>query len=77
MVYEAAQVVTIPIVAMGGIVSAREAVEFLIAGATAVAVGTATFAEPQTCLRVVEGLEEYLARHRLASVRNLIRTVRL
>jgi dihydroorotate dehydrogenase (NAD+) catalytic subunit len=77
LVYEAAQAVSIPIIAMGGIRSAQEAVEFLIAGASAVAVGTATFADPQACLRVIEGLEAYLVRHRIASVRELIRTVRL
>lgn len=77
LVYEAAQEVSIPIIAMGGIRSAAEAVEFMIAGASAVAVGTATFADPQTCLRVIEGLDAYLEKHQMASVRELIRTVRL
>lgn len=77
LVYEAAQVVSIPIIAMGGIRTAQEAVEFIIAGASAVAVGTATFADPQTCLRVIEGLEAYLVRHQIPSVRELIRTVRV
>lgn len=77
LVYEAAQAVSIPIIAMGGIRTAQEAVEFIIAGASAVAVGTASFADPQACLRVIEGLEAYLVRHRIPSVRDLIRTVRL
>ncbi|MGB2986665.1 MAG: dihydroorotate dehydrogenase [Phycisphaerae bacterium] len=61
----------IPIVGMGGISNWRDAVEFLLAGATAVAVGTALFVDPRTPIHVCEGLGEYLRRRGLASVREL------
>lgn len=61
----------IPVIGLGGIVRAEDAIEFLIAGASAVAIGTANFANPRAFLRVLKGLERYLARHNLASVRDL------
>jgi dihydroorotate dehydrogenase (NAD+) catalytic subunit len=76
-VYEAAKAVKVPIIAIGGITAAKEALEFIIAGATAVAVGTANFTEPQTALRVVEGIEDYLKRHALSSVASLVGSIRL
>jgi len=72
MVWEAAKSVKIPIVGMGGITSAVEALAFLIAGASAVAVGTANFADPTTILRVIEGVESYLVRHKMNNVRELV-----
>ena len=71
LVWEAAQVATVPILAMGGISGPEQAIEFLIAGATAVAVGTANFIDPSTALRVVEGLEAYLKRHGMHTVGEL------
>jgi len=68
LVYEAAQVATVPILAMGGIMEPAHAIEFLIAGATAVAVGTANFIDPSTPLRVIDGIADYLRRHALPSV---------
>ncbi len=70
-VYDAAQAVRVPIIAMGGILEAREAIEFLIAGATAVAVGTANFIDPLTPLRVIDGIHNYLVRHQMDSVARL------
>ncbi len=70
-VYDAAQAVKVPIIAMGGILEAREAIEFLIAGATAVAVGTANFIDPLTPLRVIDGIHNYLVRHQMDSVAQL------
>lgn len=70
-VYDAAQAVKVPIIAMGGILEAREAIEFLIAGATAVAVGTANFIDPLTPLRVIDGIRDYLVRHQMDSVARL------
>lgn len=75
MVWETAKAVKIPVIGMGGITSAREALEFIIAGATAVAVGTANFTDPLTSLHVIDGIEEYLKRHGLNSVKELIGTV--
>ena len=75
LVYDAAQAVKIPILAMGGVMEARDAIEFMIAGATAVAVGTANFIDPQTALRVVDGMSDYLQRHCIKSVSELIKSV--
>jgi dihydroorotate dehydrogenase (NAD+) catalytic subunit len=72
LVWEAAKAVSIPVVAMGGVTKAADALEFLIAGARAVAVGTASFTDPTTALAVIDGIREYLARHGLASVSELV-----
>ncbi len=72
LVWEAARAVRIPVIGMGGVREARDAVELLIAGAHAVAVGTALFADPRTPLRVAEGIRDYLIRHALSDVRALI-----
>lgn len=77
LVWEAARAVQIPIIAMGGIREAADAIEFLIVGATAVAVGTANFVDPRTALRVAEGIREYLIRHRMSSVAELSGSLRL
>jgi dihydroorotate dehydrogenase (NAD+) catalytic subunit len=71
LVWEAAKAVKIPIIGMGGIQNADDAIEFLMAGATAVAVGTANFYEPQTALQVVAGIREFMANKHLADVREL------
>lgn len=75
LVWEAAQVSTIPILAMGGIMGPEQAIEFLIAGASAVAVGTANFIDPSTPLRVIDGIVAYLDRHGLSSVKELTGSV--
>jgi dihydroorotate dehydrogenase (NAD+) catalytic subunit len=71
LVWEASRAVQIPIIGMGGIQSAADAIEFLMAGATAVAVGTANFYEPQTALQVIAGLREFMQRKGLKDVREL------
>jgi dihydroorotate dehydrogenase (NAD+) catalytic subunit len=70
-VWQVAGAVRIPIIGMGGIMTGEDAVEFMLAGATAVAVGTASFLEPTAALRVTEGMREYLVRNSIASVREL------
>lgn len=75
LVAEAAAAVSIPVIGMGGITDAVSALEFLIAGASAVAVGTANFTDPSTCLRVIRGLDEYLDRHGFSSVREVVGTL--
>lgn len=75
LVWEAAKVVNIPIIGMGGISSAADAIEFIIAGASAVAVGTANFTDPSTSLRVIDGIEAYLVQHNIKSVKDLVGTV--
>jgi dihydroorotate dehydrogenase (NAD+) catalytic subunit len=71
LVWEAAQAARVPLLAMGGITGPEQAVEFLVAGAAAVAVGTANFIDPTTPLRVIDGIEAYLRRHGMRSVREL------
>jgi dihydroorotate dehydrogenase (NAD+) catalytic subunit len=75
LVWEAAQAVKIPIIGMGGIQNAEDAIEFMIAGASAVAVGTANFYEPQTALNVIAGIREFLQKHNLREIKDLIGTV--
>jgi len=72
MVHEVFQAVSIPIIGMGGIMTARDALEFLIAGAGVVAVGTANFVNPQAALDVLEGIEDYCRRHRIYAIDDLI-----
>ena len=76
MVYQAAQAVKIPVIGMGGIATAEDAIEFLLAGASAVAIGTANFYEPETTVRVVEGIEAYLEKYGIADVKEIIGAVR-
>jgi len=71
MVWEAAKAVKIPIIGMGGITSAKEALAFIIAGASAVAVGTANFTDPTTILKVIDGIGAYLRRHKIENIREL------
>lgn len=75
LVWEAAQVAQVPLLAMGGVMGPEQAIEFLIAGATAVAVGTANFIDPSTPLRVIDGIEDYLRRHGMRSVSELTGSV--
>lgn len=71
LVYDAHRATKLPILAMGGIYEAKDAIEFFLAGATAVAIGTATFSDPGTAGRVLDGIVDYCARHQFASVRDL------
>jgi dihydroorotate dehydrogenase (NAD+) catalytic subunit len=75
MVYECAQLVRIPVVGIGGIASARDALEFLIAGATAVQVGTASFVDPFIWPKLLGGIEDYMRRHGIARVADLVGSV--
>ncbi|MFM7322176.1 MAG: dihydroorotate dehydrogenase [Armatimonadota bacterium] len=74
-VWRAASVVRIPIIGMGGISTAEDAIEFLLAGATAVAVGTANFVNPCAALEVVDGIADYCNRNGVADVRELVGAV--
>jgi dihydroorotate dehydrogenase (NAD+) catalytic subunit len=77
LVYEAARAVRIPVIAMGGITGPREALEFLIAGATAVSVGTANFTDPHTPLKVIDGIAEYLREHGMTAVSDVVGSLSL
>jgi dihydroorotate dehydrogenase (NAD+) catalytic subunit len=72
MVYECHQAVRIPVIGMGGIASATDAIEFMLAGATAVQVGTANFVDPFIWPKLVSGIEDYLRRHGLTRVSDLV-----
>ena len=72
MVWQVARAVKIPVVGLGGIMNARDAVEFLLAGATAIQIGTANFIDPTITLKVAEGINEYLDRHGFKSVREIV-----
>jgi dihydroorotate dehydrogenase (NAD+) catalytic subunit len=75
MVYECAQQVRIPVIGMGGISSARDVLEFLIAGAAAVQVGTASFVDPFIWPKLLSGVEDYMARHRVERVVDIVGTM--
>ena len=77
LVWEAAKAVKIPIIGMGGIQHADDAIEFMMAGASAVAVGTANFYEPQTALHVIAGIREFMERHGLTEARQLTGSLQL
>jgi dihydroorotate dehydrogenase (NAD+) catalytic subunit len=75
MVYECRQVVKIPLLGMGGIADARDAIEFMIAGADAVQVGTANFVDPYIWPKLLDGITDYLRRHQIASIGDLVGTI--
>lgn len=76
MVYETAHAVNIPIIGMGGICTAADALEFIMAGATAVSVGTANFHDPMTTMKVIAGMEDYMKRHNIEDINDLIGIVK-
>ena len=76
MVYQVAQAVKLPIIGMGGIMTAEDALEFILAGATAVAVGTANFHNPYATKEVVEGIEAYMRKYGIEDIKELIGAVR-
>lgn len=77
MVYEAAQAVRIPVVGMGGIRKGEDAAEFLVAGATAVQVGTANFWDPESPCRIARELDEYLAQEGVSNVQQIVGTLQI
>ena len=76
MVYDCARAVKIPVIGMGGIATAEDALEFLIAGARGVAVGTANFYEPAATVRIIEGIEKYLIDNGIDDINDIIGSVR-
>ena len=71
-VYDVAKHHNVPIIGQGGITSAKDAIEFLLAGATTVGVGTALFYDPLICTKINAGIRDYLDRHELSSVADLV-----
>ena len=76
MVYQAANVVKLPIIGMGGIMNADDAIEFILAGATAVSVGTANFHNPYATVEIVKGIEDYMAKYHVEDISELVGAVR-
>lgn len=76
MVHQVSQVTRLPIIGMGGIMNAEDAIEFILAGATAVSVGTANFHNPYAAIQVVEGIEHYMKRYGVEDINQLIGQVR-
>ena len=72
MVWQVSHAVKIPVIGLGGIMNARDAVEFLLAGASAIQIGTANFIDPCVTVRVAEGINDYLERHGFKSVNEII-----
>ena len=75
MVYQASHAVQIPVIGMGGIMNADDAIEFLLAGATAISVGAANFMNPYATVEIVEGIENYMQRYHVSDVKELIGAV--
>ena len=76
MVYQTAQAVNIPIIGMGGISCAEDAIEFILAGASAVSVGTANFHNPAVTLEVIDGIEAYMKKNGFNSVKEMVGIVK-
>jgi dihydroorotate dehydrogenase (NAD+) catalytic subunit len=75
MVYQTAQAVSLPIIGMGGIMTAADAIEMILAGATAVSVGTANFADPTATVRIIEGIETYMKKYGVSDIKELVGAV--
>ena len=76
MVYQVANAVKLPIIGMGGITTAEDAIEFILAGATAISVGTANFANPYATIEVIEGIQAYMKKYGVDDINDLIGAVR-
>ena len=72
MVWQVAQAVKIPVIGLGGIMNASDAIEFMLAGATAIQIGTANFIDPTVTIKVIDGINDYLNRHNFGSVKDII-----
>lgn len=77
MVYQVAQAVNIPILGMGGIVNGDDAIEFILAGASAISIGAGNFIKPTTCLDVISGIEEYMKKYDIQNISDLVGKVEM
>ncbi len=77
MVWQTAQKVSIPVIGMGGIMTARDALEFMVAGASAVQVGTANFINPIATMDVIDGMRQYVKHHKLKSITEIVGTLKV
>ena len=77
MVWQVANAVHVPVIGMGGIMTAADAIEFFLAGADAIAVGTANFADPTVTMKIADGIADYLTEHKLTNIRELVGKINL
>ncbi len=77
MVYQVAQAVKIPILGLGGITTGEDVIEFMLAGATAISIGTGNFLEPETSIKAIEGIEQYMKRHNIEDINSIIGKVQM
>lgn len=75
MVYQSAQAIKIPIIGMGGIMTAEDAIEMILAGATAISVGTANFVNPKTTMEIVDGIKKYMEKYHVNDIKELVGAV--
>lgn len=72
MVYQVHKAIKLPLIGIGGIMNATDVIEFMLAGATAIQVGTANFTDPMVAIKIIDGIEEYLDRHKISDVNELV-----
>lgn len=77
MVYEVAKAVDIPILGMGGIVKGEDAIEFMLAGASAISIGAGNFIDPYTSLNVISGIENYMEKHKIENINDIVGKVEM
>ena len=77
MIYQIAQAVKIPILGLGGIMTGEDAIEFMLAGATAISIGSGNFYDPETSIKVVEGIEKYMQKHKIEDISSIIGKVEM
>ena len=77
MVYQLAQQVKLPILGLGGIVTGEDAIEFMLAGAKAISIGTGNFISPDTCIKVINGIEEYMKKCNIEDINSIVGTVQM
>ena len=77
MVYQMANAVKIPILGMGGIMCGDDAIEYMLAGATAISIGAGNFMDPETSIKTIEGIENYMKKHNIDNLSDIIGTVQM
>ena len=77
MVYQVAQAINIPVLGLGGITTGEDAIEFMLAGAQAVSVGTGNFITPDTSIKVVEGIKKYMEQYNIEDINSIVGTVQM
>ncbi|MCI8444320.1 MAG: dihydroorotate dehydrogenase [Clostridia bacterium] len=77
MVYQVAQAIKIPILGMGGIMDGKDAVEFMLAGATAISIGAGNFMDPYTSVNTIKGIEDYMEKYKIENLKDIIGTVQM